>query len=266
MNSRALTALGAWRSPRIVLMTKNLLLGILLGAAPLIYASTLNPLDCVGANVPACPGFIENFTGSPGTFVNGLTQTGTYGFVFDVTLTTAVFRNPNGVTLDFYYQFRNASAATLGMPSAQISSFGTFNVNGGIRKDAFGSFGSGPNAVTFDVGTADPTTLSRDKNLLDGSGPDFFLSFSEFLVNNDIPALEPGQTSPTLILKTDATEYTAGFVAAFSPNPNANASFRTFQPASPAPEPSTALYAISPLVFFWLLARSRRHSQQPSFA
>jgi hypothetical protein len=236
----------------------QLQIAILLFSVPLLHASTLNPADCVGANVPACPGFIANFTGSPGTFVTGLTQTRNYGAVFNITLTTAVFRNPNGITLDFYYQFRNNSPATLGMPAAQISLFGMFAMDGGIRKDAFGSFGSGPDAVTFDAGTADATNLSRDKNLLDGSGPDFFLSFSEFAANNNIPALEPGQTSPTLILKTNATAYAAGFVAAFSDGPRTDVNFPTFQPTSSVPEPSTALCILPLIALNYLRTRSRR--------
>src|SRR6266545_3806381 len=66
---------------------------------------------CVGLNTSFCPGFIESFVGSPGTFITGKTLDAATA-EFSGLLAAAVFLNSNGTTLDFYYQFKNDASST----------------------------------------------------------------------------------------------------------------------------------------------------------
>jgi len=215
-------------------------------------AAVLAPGDCVGLNNITCPGFVESFTGSPGTFITGKTVDILNGG-FNGPLASAVFLNPNGTTLDFYYQFTNNVSSTQTIGVIANRDFAGFITDVGTRKDAIGSFGSGPTAVTFGPGNADATHIDR------------FGGVVEFRFGTSSPyPFPPGQASSTLIIKTDATAYTEGLTSLLADFANDGAF--TFQPAASVPEAST--FPLGAVGLTWICCwsvqqRIRQRSHKP---
>src|SRR3954447_26613115 len=140
-------------------------MGLLAVALSLVPASAA-PLAlgaCIGLNTLACPGFIPSFSGSPGTFLVGTTVDFSSGGL-DGPLAAAVFLNPNGTTLDFYYQFKNNLTSTQTIVQLINFHFKEFTTDVGTRKDGIGSFGAGATAVSFISSSSDPTYIARNPN------------------------------------------------------------------------------------------------------
>jgi hypothetical protein len=91
---------------------------------------------CVGEGTPYCPGTLEMFSGSPGTFLAGAVAqiSGDFG-PFNVpsagTITSAVFRHANG-ELGYYYQIALNEDAPFGIAGLSLwipHRFATFRAN-----------------------------------------------------------------------------------------------------------------------------------------
>lgn len=187
--------------------------------APLANASVLGN----GSSAPPSPLFP---TGTLVATTSGTITTPT----FTATYTQWVYADPTNTwcagCLDFVYQFTN---------------------NGGDANERFSMYNFG--AFLADVGTNpfgvhDPTTIDRSMG-----GP---------VIGFNFPAsdqISPGQTTPLLVIETNALRFTAGFASA----QDGTAGFGfAYAPASPVPEPSSlALMGGGLSVFGFLLRKFR---------
>ncbi len=167
---------------------------------PLSHASVLGN----GNSVPPSPLFP---TGTLQVSISGTITTPT----FTASYTEWVFADPANTwcsgCLDFVYQFTN---------------------NGGDSNERFSMYNFA--GFLVDVGTDpfgvhDPTTIDRST-----SGP---------VIGFNFPAsdeIAPGQTTPMLVIETNALKYTPGYVSA----QDGTAGYGLgYSPASPIPEPSS---------------------------
>lgn len=174
-------------------------------------ALDLLPGGRVGRGTPAAPGDLTIFVDSPtllDTFSGGFSNPSING-----TVTSAVYLNDVG-TLDFYVQ------VTVGADSDPLGRVTLFNyvnflTNVGHRLDAYGPFAS--------IGTVDPNEANRNAS---GTtvGFDYDLGTT---------GLNPGLTSYTMVIRTDATDYTMGNVAVIN---GVSDNVRGF---APVPEPAS---------------------------
>jgi hypothetical protein len=165
--------------------------------------------------LPGQTGFPSLFSGGPGTdladivvAVNTASYTGT--------LRAAVYREAGG-TLDFFYQFANASTSLDGIGRITDSSFRGFTTDVGFRIDSFGIFT--PGSIT-------PLTADRSDNVV-GFG------FTSPIFND----ITPGATSRILEIKTNATSFAGGTTSLIDGH---TFEASTFEPVA-VPEPSTLI-------------------------
>jgi PEP-CTERM motif len=155
-----------------------------------------------GNSVPPSPLFP---TGTQLAFVTGTITTAT----FTTTYSEWVFSDPTNTwcvgCLDFVYQFTNKGPDS--NERFSMSSFAGFLVDVG----------------TNPFGIHDPTTIDRSLN-----GP---------VIGFNFPAsdeISPGQTTPLLVIETNAMKFTSGFVSAQDGTAGSNVGF-----APTVPEPSS---------------------------
>jgi PEP-CTERM motif-containing protein len=145
-----------------------------------------------------------------------------------VTLRSAVYRSAGG-TLDFYYQVTNASKVPPGDILSELngSSFIGFTtdvywvVNGAtIACSACSDTG------TFLTGSQEPETADRSPS---GSVVAFNFPTATF-------GIDPGESSYVLLIRTNATLYTSGFMSTINSGTITRAAF---QPTTAVPEPAS---------------------------
>jgi len=175
-----------------------------------------------GSSVPPSPLFP---TGTQLAFVTGMITTPT----FTTTYSEWVFSDPTNTwcagCLDFVYQFTNNGGDA--NERFSMSSFAGFLIDVG----------------TNPFGSHDPTTIDRSLN-----GP---------VIGFNFPAsdeISPGQTTPLLVIETNAMKFTSGFVSAQDGTAGSNVGFA---PMAPVPEPSSLALLGSGLTVAGALLRKR---------
>jgi len=149
-----------------------------------------------------------------------------------------------GVALDFYYQIANAGSSTDALGRLTGSDFPNgFTTNLVQTNAAFGIFTAGNQAAT-----------SGDRGNLGEIGFNFFPGTS------GTGKIDPGETSYTLIIRTNATTFGPGFTGITNGTATTVASFMpTGQPpiVGPIPEPGTLALLASGLLAAGGVARRR---------
>ncbi len=161
------------------------------------------------------------------------------------TFRTAVVDGPEaGVNLDFYYQVANAGSSTDSLARVTGSDFPNgFTTNLQQTAAAFGIFTAGTQAAT-----------NGDRGNLGVVGFNFFPGA------NGTGKIDPGETSYTLIVRTNATSYTNGFSGLTNGTATTVNSFMpSGQPpiVGPIPEPGTLALLASGLLAAGGVARRR---------
>ncbi|HVT11094.1 MAG TPA: PEP-CTERM sorting domain-containing protein [Fimbriimonadaceae bacterium] len=206
---------------------RTLLVAVAAFGASTAWGTILDPGGRAGRGTPDAPGDLTIFADQPAmldTFSGGFANASING-----TVTSAVYLNSLG-TLDFYVQ------VTVGESSDPIGrvtlyNFASFLTDVGHRLDAYGPYVS--------IGAIDPSEANRNAS---GStvGFDYDLGAT---------GLNPGTTSYTMVVRTDATEYTFGNVAIIN---GVSDNVRGF---APVPEPASL--AILGVGILALLRRKR---------
>jgi hypothetical protein len=149
-----------------------------------------------------------------------------------------------GVRLDFYYQIANAGSSTDSLGRVTGSDFPNgFTTNLQQTAGAFGIFTAGTQAAT-----------NGDRGNLGVVGFNFFPGA------NGTGKVDPGETSYTLIVRTNATSYTSGFSGITNGTATTVNSFMpSGQPpiVGPIPEPGTLALLASGLLAAGGVARRR---------
>lgn len=231
---------------------------------PFAMSIALLALIGVGQSVafadPLAPGTVipgpGPLAGPPGTLLASSTQTLSPmpGGNFTATLTTAVYRNAGG-TLDFYYQLSNSSSCPSPPsggtcdPLTRLTAFefDGFTTDVFARSDDFD--GGGP----FVVGTQTSTTADRSLN-----GNVVGFNFGDGVGAPPSSRLEPGETSFTFVIRTNAVDFTTGGASAID---GGSVNFNAFQPTV-IPEPTTMLLLGTGLAGVAAKLRRRRKSAE----
>jgi hypothetical protein len=201
-----------------LLLTIILTLGAGIGQASLVApgGNTLNDLFSASQEVT----LLASITGPWGVASGGAADSGT--------LTDAVFLNNRG-TLDFAYQFTNASSSMVGITETTAYNYGNFLTDVGYVKN--GAALPGAKFVTGTTSTGGiPSIISRSP---DGSTISF--QFNASVAAN----IKPGVTTAVLLISTNATRYAdagIGIIASGTDN------LEGFEPLhSTVPEPGFLL-------------------------
>ena len=199
--------------------------GLACGAA---HASTLNgpfpesqPPDTFGA----CAGCTQlAYTSQSGSNLSS-----TLHLMSDA----AVYSDPSNTfcagCLDFVYQVISSGTSTDNVGRVTVTNFTGFEVDAGYSTAGEPAAGG----TAFATGTWAPGLV--DRNTADSVG---------FQFSNVATAIPPGGASTVLVVETNATSFTGGFI---SISDGTAAAFTAFEPtsssSSPSPEPATLLLA-----------------------
>lgn len=199
----------------------------------LLLASALVPIHAAILVPPISGQFPDVFTGycTSGCLQLGYVSTpNVVDSTGDVTasMTAAVYMDPSNTfcinCLDFVYQVSNNANSADGIGRVTAVSFTGFSTDVGFSPTAPGSGGGG----SFVNGTDAPGLV--DRNTADVVGFQFSSS--------PTAAIAPGSTSNLLIIETNATSFTSGFV---SIEDGGVATFSAFEPTSGVPEPTSGI-------------------------
>jgi hypothetical protein len=231
------------------------LLGTFALSAPL-SAGIIATGQCAG--VSPCAAVLDNWAtiSNLGTFLDGVTYsvTGQDSFgqiLYTGTLRSAVYRNSLNNQLDFYYQFMNNSSSIDSVSRITMTSFAAFTTDVGFTtQDIDGTSGGGSPVKSNFVQNA---TLMQAPSLANRpSQGTVGFSFGNGSVPGD--AIDPGETTRILVIRTNALNYTLGNTSTLN---GAIATYQTFAPTS-IPEPGTyALIGVG-LLGIGLGRRNRR--------
>jgi hypothetical protein len=180
-----------------------------------------------------CGGNLDLFNNAPGVLVVSKSEQftaydGTQTARYSGVLRSAVYRNGSNF-LDFYYQFTNSQSSADSVGRLTMTNFSGFTTDVGSRMDNFdgsGMFRAGTQAV-----------LGADRN---GTGT------VGFQFGTGQGAVGPGEHSATLVIRTNAVNYTLGSVTTQN---GAVYTMAAYAPGAQIPEPpSPALLGVSLVV------------------
>jgi hypothetical protein len=220
--------------PRAVCLAGLLSLGSTTG-----FADVIGPNGCVGG---LCAGTLDIFNNLRGT----LLDSASIGFTavdaqnvpkYSGVLRSAVYRNASN-TLDFYYQFSNASGSADSVGRLTMTNFAGFTTDVGYRMDDFDGGG-------LFLGGAQ-SALSADRSSTGGT-----IGFGFGVGGGQI---NPGETSASLVIRTNAVNYVAGSVTTQNGAVYTTAAFAPT--GAPVPEPGS--YIMMGLGLIGLAALRRR--------
>lgn len=186
---------------------RALLISGALASFAVANAIPLNPGGHVGRNDLAAPGLLTLYTDSP-TLLASVTQPFTDPSIAG-SVTSAVFQNSLG-TLDFYVQVTTTAGSD---PVSRVTmfNFDSVTTDVGYRNDGYS---------IFDNGSVLPNEANRNTN-----GKVVGFDFDN--------GLAPNSESFTLVVRTNATQFTAGNVAIIDGISTNVAGFQ------PVPEPAS---------------------------
>ncbi|MBC8108000.1 MAG: PEP-CTERM sorting domain-containing protein [Anaerolineae bacterium] len=193
-------------------------------------ATLLAPGSSVGDGVPSSPGSLSVFSDTPALVTQVSTPVATP--TYSGTLTSAVFTNAGG-TLDFYYQFTNNASSSDGIERLSMTSFTGFTTDVGYRTSALAPFTAGAQAPLFADRSASGSVVGFYFDSNNQAGP--------YLV-------DPGESSRTIVIRTNATQFFAGNTAVidgFAANAPSFAPSAIPEPASLAGLATIALGALA---------------------
>ena len=165
------------------------------------YSNVLAPGGCAGLGTIACPGAVTDFGTDPGFFpTTVLANTGVQNFTgisgnFAGTFDEIVARDSVTGNLDFIFQVHNNGTSLDAIDRITTNSFKGFTTDVGYSSTVF--------ITAMGTGSRFPTNV--DRNL---GGDVVGFDFSD----TTLGGLQPGQTTYLLVIKTNATLFTAGFV------------------------------------------------------
>jgi hypothetical protein len=224
-------------------------------SAPL-SAGLLATGQCAG--VSPCTAVLDNWAtiSNLGTFLDGVTHSVTGQdalgqILYTGTLRSAVYRNSLNNQLDFYYQFVNNPTSLDAISRITMTSFGAFTTDVGYTtQDIDGTSGGGSPVKSNFVQNATlmqaPSVANRPSqgtvgfNFGSGSAP--------------ADAIDPGETTRILVIRTNALAYTIGATSTLN---GAVATYQTFAPTN-IPEPGTYALMGAGLVALGLAHRKQR--------
>jgi hypothetical protein len=213
-----------------------LVLALVILSAPMSQAAFITPSQVVvpppsgEVGVPMVsgvnPGTLLASNAAPFTF-------NTTGGITTGTLLSAVFLNPTG-TLDFYYQVTNNVGSASSLRAESNVAFGGFLAAVAFRADC--NTGAVVCAGGFVAGNLAEAPQTADRNA-DPTGNTIGFNFTPAPPGQKI---EPGTTSPVLIISTNATNWKAGNAEVLD---GGSATVAAFQPAAAVvtgvPEPAS---------------------------
>ena len=185
------------------------------------FGNVITANQCVGG---VCPGTLDIFSNTPGTLLastsssfTALDNTGVAKY--NGTVRSAVYRSL-GNTLDFYYQFTNNSSSADSVGRLTMTNFTGFTTDVGYRMDNWDGSGI--------FLTANQAALSADRSSNGGT-----VGFGFGALSSQI---NPGETSASLVIRTNAINYTAGSVTTQN---GAVWTAAAYAPTTGVPEPGT---------------------------
>jgi len=190
-----------------------------LAAAPPARATSLT------ANSTVTP---SSMTLSGGTLIDSRSATLTAtDNAFTATVVSGVYREAGG-TLSFLYQIINDGSSSDAIHRVTNSAFTGFTTDVGYSSSAVG----GPFSVA--ITAANPMHADRSGGLTGERVVGFAVDNA---AGSSTDWIKQGQTSPILVIRTDATNYIDGVTSVID---GGVASFTTFAPAA-VPEPASAV-------------------------
>ena len=208
-----------------------LLSAAILALASPLAATTITTGQCAGTG---CPVALDLFNiASPGAFLSGVSTnvsgTNALGQVlYTGTLRSAVYRNLS-LTIDFYYQFTNDGNSPDSISRVTMTTFAGFTTDIGYTNANWDGQGApGFIDVNFLGGAGLQVPLFGDRPSAGTVGFSFGIP--------DSAKINPGETSSTLVIRTNAIAWTSGSTSVIN---GAVANVSTFAPSAAVPEPGT---------------------------
>jgi hypothetical protein len=164
--------------------------------------------------------------------------------LFNATFRSIIYQHATGGTLDFYYQFKvNSQTGTLGVVDFMAATnFAGFTTDVGTLASSLPGFGTG---TMSPLGASQPVA-----GLID-------FVFASLFGGSPVT---PGITTVTMVVATNATNFTVGDALL---QDGSQADFAAFSPTAAVPEPASIVLFGSVLGLTALIARRKMARKAP---